>query len=147
MPSHSEIRELPYTAEQMYAVVADMERYPQFLPWCLSLRVLSRAKEGHVDVQTAEMVVSYHAVRERYVSRVRLDPAARIIEAVHIHGPFEKLINRWRFEPKGKGSRVHFFIDFAFKNWLLSAVAGIAFDRTVVRMADAFVDRAKQLYG
>jgi coenzyme Q-binding protein COQ10 len=147
VPSHSEIRELPYTAEQMYAVVADMERYPQFLPWCLSLRVLSRAKEGNVDVQTAEMVVSYHAVRERYVSRVRLDPAARIIEAVHIQGPFEKLINRWRFEPKGKGSRVHFFIDFAFKNWLLSAVAGIAFDRTVVRMADAFVDRARQLYG
>jgi coenzyme Q-binding protein COQ10 len=147
VPSHSEIRELPYTAEQMYAVVADMEQYPQFLPWCLSLRVLSRAKEGNVDVQTAEMVVSYHAVRERYVSRVRLDPAARIIEAVHIQGPFEKLINRWRFEPKGKGSRVHFFIDFAFKNWLLSAVAGIAFDRTVVRMADAFVDRARQLYG
>jgi len=147
MPQHREIRDLPYTAEQMYAVVADMERYPEFLPWCLSLRVLTRAKDGGVDVETAEMVVSYHAVRERYVSRVRLDPAARIIEAVHIQGPFERLINRWRFEPQGTGCRVHFFIDFAFKNRLLSALAGIAFDRTVVRMADAFVDRAEALYG
>lgn len=147
MPQHREIRDLPFTAEQMYAVVADMERYPEFLPWCLSLRVLSRAKEGSVDVETAEMVVSYHAVRERYVSRVRLDPKALTIEATHIQGPFERLINRWRFEHTATGCRVHFFIDFAFRNWILSTLAGIAFDRTVVRMADAFVIRAKQLYG
>ena len=147
MPHHQEIRDLPYTAEQMFAVVADVERYPEFLPWCLSLRVLTRGREGNADVLTAEMVVGYHGVRERYVSRVRLDKAARTIEAVHIEGPFERLTNRWRFEPKEKGCRIHFYIDFAFRNWLLSAVAGIAFERTVMRMADAFVERAKKLYG
>jgi coenzyme Q-binding protein COQ10 len=147
VPSHSEIRELPYTAEQMYAVVADVERYPEFLPWCQSVRVLSRGREGGNDVLTAEMMVAYHGVRERYVSRVTLDKAARNIEAVHIQGPFERLTNRWRFEPMKKGSRIHFFIDFAFKNWLLSALAGIAFERTVMRMADAFVERARSLYG
>jgi len=147
VPSHSEIRELPYSAEQMFAVVADVERYPEFLPWCLSVRVLSRGREGGAEVMTAEMLVGYHGVRERYVSRVTLDKNARTIEAVHIQGPFERLTNRWRFEPRAKGSRIDFFIDFAFKNWLLSALAGIAFERTVMRMADAFVERAKKLYG
>lgn len=147
MPHHQEIRDLPYTAEQMFAVVADVEHYPEFLPWCLSLRVLTRGREGAADIVTAEMVVGYHGVRERYISRVRLDKAARTIEAVHIEGPFERLTNRWRFEPRENGCRIHFFIDFAFRNWLLSAVAGIAFERTVMRMADAFVERAKKIYG
>ncbi|MGQ0742644.1 MAG: type II toxin-antitoxin system RatA family toxin [Alphaproteobacteria bacterium] len=147
MPEHSEIRELPFTAEQMYSVVADVESYPQFLPWCRSLNVLDRWEEDGVQLITAEMVVMYHAVQEKYVSRVRLDPIAREIEAVHIEGPFERLTNRWRFEPLDSGCRVYFFIDFAFSSWILSALAGIAFDRTVRRMADAFVVRAKALYG
>ncbi len=147
MPSHSETRELRYTAEQMYAVVADVERYPEFLPWCVALHVRERSREGDVDVLIAEMTVSYHGVREHYVSRVQLDKKARFIEAVHIQGPFERLTNRWHFEPLVKGCRIRFFIDFAFRNWFLSAVAGLAFERTVMRMADAFVDRARALYG
>ncbi len=147
VPFHSETRELPYTAEQMYAVVADVEHYPEFLPWCVALHVRERSREGQVDVVIAEMTVSYHGVREHYISRVRLDAAARTIEAVHIEGPFERLINRWRFEPKEKGCRIYFSIDFAFRNWLLSALAGMAFERTVMRMADAFVDRARTVYG
>jgi coenzyme Q-binding protein COQ10 len=146
VPSHSETRELPYTAEQMYAVVADVEHYPEFLPWCVDLRVRERAREGHVEVLIAEMTVSYHGVRERYVSRVRLDAGSGIIEAVHIEGPFERLINRWRFEKLAKGCRIHFSIDFAFRSWFLSALAGVAFERTVMRMTDAFVDRARALY-
>lgn len=147
MPSHSEIRELPYTAEQMYAVVADVEHYPEFLPWCVALRVRSRERDGNANVLIADMTVSYHGVREHYVSRVRLDPIARTIEAMHIEGPFERLTNRWRFEPMARGSRIHFFIEFAFRNWFLSALAGLAFERTVMRMADAFVERARSLYG
>jgi coenzyme Q-binding protein COQ10 len=147
VPFHSETRELPYSAEQMYAVVADVEHYPEFLPWCVALHVRERAREGKVDVLIAEMTVSYHGVREHYVSRVRLDAGARSIEAVHIEGPFERLINRWRFEPLQKGCRIRFSIDFAFRNWFLSALAGVAFERTVMRMADAFVERARALYG
>ncbi len=147
VPFHSETRELPYTVEQMYAVVADVERYPEFLPWCVALRMSKRSREGNMDVLIAEMTVSYHGVREHYISRVRLDASARTIEAVHIEGPFERLINRWRFEPLAKGCRIHFSIDFAFRNWFLSALAGVAFERTVMRMADAFVERARALYG
>lgn len=130
----------------MYAVVADVERYPEFLPWCISLRVLTRERRDSTDLLTAEMVVVYHGVRERYVSRVTMDPRSRTIEAVHIEGPFDHLVNRWHFEPLKSGCRIHFSIDFAFRNWLLSALAGVAFDRTVARMADAFVARAASLY-
>jgi coenzyme Q-binding protein COQ10 len=146
VPSHSETRALPYSTEQMFAVVADVENYPEFLPWCVALHVRERRREGNVDVLIAEMTVSYHGVREDYLSRVTLDKNARTIEAVHIEGPFEKLINRWQFEPMAKGCRIHFFIDFAFRNWLLSAIASVAFERTVMRMADAFVARADSLY-
>ena len=147
MPSHSEVRDLPYMAEQMFAVVADVERYPQFLPWCAGLRVRSREKIDHIDVLIADMIVSYHGLRERYTSRVTLDPVARTISAVHIQGPFDHLDNRWRFEPAEKGCRVYFAIDFAFKSRVLSALAGVAFDLAARKMADAFATRASKLYG
>ena len=131
----------------MYAVVADIERYPEFLPWCSKLAVLTREKEGEAEIVTAEMGIAYGGLRERYVSRVRLDPRALAIEARHVEGPFKRLDTRWRFVPLEGGSEVHFLIDFAFRNPLLSAVANVAFGYVASRMAEAFVRRAQVLYG
>ena len=131
----------------MYAVVADVERYPEFLPWCAELHVLKREKENGVEIVTAEMAVAYRGFSERYVSRVRLDSRARTIEAVHVEGPFRRLDTSWRFAQRGAGSEVRFAIDFAFRNPILSAVAGIAFGHVAARMTGAFVGRAAALYG
>jgi coenzyme Q-binding protein COQ10 len=147
MPLHRETRIVPYTAEQMYAVVAAIDRYPEFLPWCSKLVVREREKDGDIEYVTAEMFVSYLALQERYVSRVRLDYPALIIEARHVEGPFRRLDNRWRFVPLARGSEVHFLIDFAFSNPVLSAVAGAAFGLVAARMQQAFITRADALYG
>ncbi|HEX3483962.1 MAG TPA: type II toxin-antitoxin system RatA family toxin [Micropepsaceae bacterium] len=147
MPFHQETRILPYTADQMFAIVADIESYPKFLPWCSRLVVRKRDKQGAIEFVTAEMSISYHALQQRYVSRVKLDPAARTIEARHVEGPFRRLDTNWRFVPLEKGSEVHFKIDFAFSNPLLSAVANVAFGYVSSRMTEAFVTRAAALYG
>ena len=147
MPLHRETRIVPYTAEQMFAVVAAIDRYPEFLPWCSKLVIRKREKESDVEYVTAEMFVSYLAFQERYVSRVRLDFPALIIEARHVEGPFRRLDNRWRFVPLARGSEVHFLIDFAFSNPVLSAVAGAAFGLVAARMQQSFIARADALYG
>ena len=141
MIEHRETRQVPYPAELMYAVVADVEKYPQFLPWVLALRVLSRRENG----LTAEMAVGYGALRERYTSDVRLDPGARTIDVVEIKGPFKTLENHWRFTPKGEGCEIEFCILFEFKNRLLHSVAGHAFEKVMMKMADAFETRAKNI--
>jgi coenzyme Q-binding protein COQ10 len=127
-------------------VVADMERYPEFLPWCAGLKVLKREREGGVDIALAEMLVDYHGLKEGYVSRVCLDPRGGLIEATHVEGPFKRLDTRWRFVPLPQGCEVHFLTDFAFSNPLLSAVAGVAFGFVSAHMADAFIRRAETLY-
>ncbi|HEX5282228.1 MAG TPA: type II toxin-antitoxin system RatA family toxin [Micropepsaceae bacterium] len=148
MPLHRETRIVPYTAEQMYAVVAEIDRYPEFLPWCSAIRITGQEKAGDVEFVTARMDVSYLAFRESYVSRVKLDHPALMIEATHIEGPFKKLDTRWRFEPTKKhGSEVHFLIDFSFSNPLFQAVAGAAFGLVAARMQQAFITRADALYG
>jgi len=139
--SHRETRLVPYPAELMYAVVADVEKYPQFLPWVLALRVLSRRDNG----LTAEMAVGYGGLRERYTSDVRLDPQARTIEVIETEGPFKILENRWRFTPKDQGCEVEFCIEFEFKSRLLHSVAGHAFEKVLLKMTDAFEARAAAL--
>ena len=146
MPLHKETRIVPYTAEQMYSVVADMERYPDFLPWCSGLKVFKREREEGIDIALAEMSVNFQGLKERYVSRVRLDPRAGMIEAKHVEGPFRKLDTRWRFVPLPQGCEVHLLIDFSFANLLLSAVAGVAFGFVSARMTEAFIRRAETLY-
>jgi coenzyme Q-binding protein COQ10 len=147
MPQHRDVRILPYTPAQMFDVVADIERYPEFLPWCQSLRVRSRSKQEDKEVLVAQMVVHYHGISERYTSRVILDRACRVIEAHHLEGPFEKLDNIWHFLPHERGCRVDFFIAFAFRSRLLSVMAGVAFDAAARRMAESFAQRAEALYG
>jgi coenzyme Q-binding protein COQ10 len=139
--SHHETRLVPYPAELMYAVVSDVEKYPQFLPWVVALRVLSRRENG----LTAEMAVGYGGLRERYTSDVRLDPEARIIDVVEIKGPFKTLENHWRFTPKDEGCEVEFSIAFEFNSRLLHGVAGHAFEKVLLKMADAFEARAATL--
>ena len=141
MIAHHETRLVPYPAGLMYAVVSDVEKYPQFLPWVVALRVLSRRENG----MTAEMAVGYGGLRERYTSDVALDPAQHRIDVVQTKGPFKTLENHWRFTPKGEGCEVEFSIQFEFKNRLLHGVAGHAFEKVMLKMADAFEARAAAL--
>jgi coenzyme Q-binding protein COQ10 len=129
----------------MYAVVVDVERYPEFLPWCLALRVLSRESVKDRDVLRAEMLVGFGAFRERYTSRVVLDAAARTVDVTQTDGPFRQLESHWRFTPQDEGCRVDFSIAFEFRNRLLNVVAGTAFEQALLKMTDAFAARARAL--
>jgi coenzyme Q-binding protein COQ10 len=144
--SHRETRTVVYPAALMYAVVADVEKYPDFLPWVVALRVLSR-RPGSL---TAEMAVGYGGLRERYTSDVTMDPAQHRIDVVQTKGPFKTLENHWRFTPLKSedgagGCEVEFSIQFEFKSRLLHGVAGHAFEKVLLKMADAFEARAAAL--
>lgn len=145
MTSHTESRIVPYTADLMYAVVADVERYPEFLPWVTALRVKSRVMDGAKIVLIAEMMVGYKALRERYTSRVICDPEALTIDVEQTEGVFRMLENHWRFTPEGEGCRVDFSIVFEFKSRLLNTVAGAAFAKVQTHMSHAFEERARAL--
>ena len=145
MTAHTECRIVPHAADVMYAVVADVEKYPEFLPWCLALRVLSREQVKGRDVLLAEMLVGFGALRERYTSRVVLDPAARTVDVTQADGLFRQLETHWQFTPMGEGCRADFSIAFEFKNPLLDAVAGRAFEQALLKLTDAFEARAKSL--
>jgi coenzyme Q-binding protein COQ10 len=142
---HSETRIVPYTADHMYAVVADIERYPEFLPWVVALRIKSRTKEGAREIIIAEMAVGYRTLRERYTSQVVLDAHARAIDVVAIEGPFHRLENHWRFTPEGGGAKVNFRVAFEFSSKLLQMAAGSAFEKVLMKMTDAFEARAASL--
>jgi coenzyme Q-binding protein COQ10 len=139
--THRESRIVPYTADLMFQVVADVEAYPKFLPWVTGTRVLARTG----NTLDAEMSVGFARFTESYVSRVTLDPAARAISVVQTRGPFRVLTNDWRFTPEGQGCRIDFEIVFAFRNPVLNMVAGAAFERVSKRMAEAFENRARAL--
>lgn len=141
MISHRETRTVPYTVALMYAVVSDVEKYPEFLPWVVALRVLSRRENG----LTAEMAVGYGALRERYTSDVALDPVKHRIDVVQTKGPFKMLENHWHFTANDEGCEVEFSIAFEFRNSLLHGVAGHAFEKVMLKMADAFEARAAEL--
>ncbi len=145
MTIHSETRQVAYSADLMFQVVADVEAYPQFLPWVMALRIRSRTKEGAREVLIAEMAVGYGALRERYTSRVTIDPAARSIDVVAIDGPFKRLENHWHFIPDGDGCRIEFSIVFEFASRLLQAAAGSAFAKVLLKMTDAFEAKARKL--
>lgn len=129
----------------MFGIVADVEKYPEFLPWVTSLRVLSRAKDEGKEIVIAEMYVGFHRLRERYTSRIVLDPVARRIDVAQVRGVFRALENCWRFTPEGKGCRIDFYIRFEFRNRLLSAIASSAMSLAVSTMTHAFEERARKL--
>jgi coenzyme Q-binding protein COQ10 len=141
---YRETRIVPYAADLMYRVVSDVEAYPQFLPWVLGLRVKSRSE----TIVIAEMMVGYKGFREKYTSRVTLDPAALTVDVTQTEGPFRKLDNQWRFTPVGADQcEIQFAIDFEFRNRILAAVAGASFEKALLRMTAAFEARAATLSG
>ena len=149
MPSFRVTRRVRHTAQQMYDLVADVEHYPEFLPLCESLRVIRRqdTPEGG-QVLVAEMGVGYKAIRERFTTRVTLDPGSHRIVAEYIDGPFRHLENRWVFKDAEAGTcDVDFFITYEFKSRTLGLLMGTMFDRAFRKFTDAFEGRAARIYG
>lgn len=142
MPTHAEKRVLPYTPEQLFDLVADVARYPEFLPWCLGARI--RSHDGNIIV--ADLIIGFKMVRERFTSRVTLHPKSSI-DVTYEDGPFRYLNNRWGFNPVEGGCELDFFVDFEFKNRMLQKIIEMLFNEAVKRMVAAFEGRAKQLYG
>jgi len=142
MPAHSESRILPYTADFIYAIVADVERYPEFVPWCAGLRILKREPAPFGEVMWAETLIGYKTLRERYTSRVELNPSAGRIDVEQTQGPFRQLENHWRFTPLGESCRVEFSIIFEFRSRMLGRIAGAALGLVMSRMTHAFETRA-----
>ncbi len=144
MPTHAEKRELPYRPEQLFDLVADIERYPEFLPWCVGARVRSRED----DLVVADLVIGFKMVRERFTSRVKLDRPNLRIDVAYTEGPFRYLNNHWVFEPLANGHcRIDFYVDFEFRSLMLQRIIGVLFNEAVRRMVQAFENRARKLYG
>ncbi|MCB1651611.1 MAG: type II toxin-antitoxin system RatA family toxin [Alphaproteobacteria bacterium] len=143
MPIHAEKRKLLYSAEQLFDLVAQVDLYPQFLPWCLASRITKR--EG--DIFYADLVIGYKMVRERFSSKVTaLRPDHIHVE--YIKGPMKHLSNHWRFIEEPDGScTIDFFVDFEFKNAFFQNLIGLFFEKAVTKMVGAFEARAKDLYG
>lgn len=147
MPSFETTRRVPFTAEQMFALVADVERYPEFVPLCEGLRIKSRGRIADAEVLIADMTVGYKAIRETFTSRVMLRPSERTVTAEAIEGPFRTLDNRWSFTPVTGGCDVRFYISYEIRSLMLQMLAGAVFDKAFRRFADAFEARARQVYG
>ena len=143
MPTHSEKRFLPYSPEQIFDLVVDIERYPEFLPWCVGARIRSRAENEVV----ADLMIGIKIIRERYTSRVKYERPGRIDVSYERDGPFKHLTNRWILTAVEGGCEVDFFLDFEFKSRTLQRLIGLLFQEAVHRMVGAFEIRAKRLYG
>ena len=137
MPQHVERRVLPYSSAQMFDLVAEVERYPEFLPWCLGTRV-TRREPGEPGIVEADMLIGFMMFRERFGSRVQLHRDEYRIEVNYTHGPFRYLVNRWRFRERTDGCEVDFFVDFEFRSRLLKRVMGGLFADAVDRMVRSF---------
>ena len=149
MPTHSETRHLPYSAQQMYDLVADVGRYPEFLPWCAAARIRKQVPQGDGSVlMEADLVISFKVFREKFGSRVVLWPDDRRIDTEYLDGPFKYMKSNWAFaEAADGGCEVSFFVDFEFRNAILQKIIGVVFNEAMQRIVRAFETRAKALYG
>jgi coenzyme Q-binding protein COQ10 len=146
MRRHAERRVLPYTQRQLYDLVSDVERYPEFLPWCVAARIRERSERLIV----ADLAIGFRIFRERFTSRVTLTPDAPDgprIDTAYAHGPFKHLMNHWVFRPHDDGCDVDFYVEFEFRSRLLQAAIEPLFHEAVHRMVGAFESRAAKLYG
>ncbi|MBM3481924.1 MAG: type II toxin-antitoxin system RatA family toxin [Alphaproteobacteria bacterium] len=142
MPRHAETKLLPYSVEQMFDLVAAVERYPEFLPWCLGSRIIKReAAEVHAD-----LLIGFKMFRERWQSRIVM-ARPETIDVHYVDGPFRHLDNRWRFERRPEGCAIDFYVDFEFRSRILGKVMSGLFGEAVHRMVRAFETRAHQIYG
>lgn len=142
MPTHAERRIVAYSPAQMYDLVADIKRYPEFLPWCIS--VVEKSRTGNVI--EADMAIGFKALREQFTSRVTLE-SGRAISVEYLNGPFRYLKNHWVFHEHPQGCEIEFFIDFEFRSRILQMVIGTLFNEAVRIMVRAFETRATRLYG
>ncbi|UHS56567.1 type II toxin-antitoxin system RatA family toxin [Agrobacterium vaccinii] len=147
MPQFETRRPVKHSPERMYNLVADVEKYPEFLPLCDGLTVRSRKERDTKTLLVADMTVGYKAFRETFTTQVLLKPDENAIDVKYLDGPFKYLDNRWRFEPtEDGGCSVYFFIDYEFKSRILGAVMGSMFDRAFRMFAEAFEARADKIY-
>ncbi|MDH5748967.1 MAG: type II toxin-antitoxin system RatA family toxin [Rhodospirillales bacterium] len=143
MPTHAEKRILPHSPEKLFDLVADVEKYPEFLPWCVATRIKSR--DG--DVLTSDMVIGFKMFRERFTTKVTLDKPRRI-DVAYLNGPFRYLNNHWIFEPAENGHcLIDFYVDFEFRSKILQKMIGVVFNEAVKVMVSSFEKRADELYG
>lgn len=142
MPTHAEKKHLPYSVEQMFDLVADVEKYPQFLPWCIACR---KTKDDGDKIE-ADLIIGYKMVREKFTSRVFLERPDHI-RVEYLQGPMKQLSNTWTFQDDGEGGCIiDFYVDFEFKNPVLQGLIAVFFNEAVKRMVAAFEDRAQTLY-
>jgi coenzyme Q-binding protein COQ10 len=142
MPTHAESKHVAYACEQLFDLVADVGRYPQFLPWCVAARVRSRSESE----LRADLTIGFGPFRESFASRVALDRPGQI-KVRYENGPFRYLNNSWKFTPAAQGCRVDFYVDFEFRSRILQAAIGVVFHEAVRRMVNAFLRRAAEVYG
>ncbi|MBW6417466.1 type II toxin-antitoxin system RatA family toxin [Celeribacter sp. PS-C1] len=148
MPTHQETKHMPFSADQMYALVADVESYPKFLPWNAAARIRSRTDMGDHELMLADLVISFKVFREKFGSRVKLFAEERRIDTEYLDGPFRYMKSWWQFTPaEDGGCDVEFFVDFEFKNAILQGVIGMVFNDAMQRIVRAFERRAAELYG
>lgn len=148
MPQFETTKHVGHPPHEMFALVADVEKYPEFLPLCEALTVRSRRERDGQTLLVADMTVGYKAVRETFTSQVHLKPGENAIDVKYLDGPFRYLSNIWRFDatPDG-GTDIHFFIDYEFKSRILGAMMGAMFDRAFRMFTNAFEKRADAIYG
>ncbi|WP_439499955.1 type II toxin-antitoxin system RatA family toxin [Bosea sp. (in: a-proteobacteria)] len=148
MPMFNSTRRVRHSPERMFALVADVEQYPEFLPLCEGLVVRRRTpRDGGGEVLVADMTVGYKAIRETFTSRVTLDPANLKILVEYVDGPFRHLENRWSFKATDGGCEIGFFISYEFASRMLGLLMGTMFDRAFRKFAEAFETRANKVYG
>jgi coenzyme Q-binding protein COQ10 len=149
MPKFSSKRRVQHSASQMFDLVADVERYPEFVPLCKSLKIRQRTQQADgTEIVVADMTVSFKVVKESFTSRVTLDRVNLKILVEYLKGPFSNLENRWMFEPKGEGAcDVTFFLAYEFKSRMLAMLMGSMFDAAFARFSAAFEKRADAIYG
>jgi coenzyme Q-binding protein COQ10 len=153
MPQFSTKRRVRHTASDMFDLVADMEKYPRFVPLCSAIKIISRAAKGDgIAVVISDMTVSYKLIRQTYRSRVTLDRPGLKIVVEYLDGPFSRMQNRWTFHPAGEGINkevcdVEFFIDYEFRSRTLAMLMGAMFDTAFRKFAAAFEKRADEVYG
>ncbi len=146
MTSHSETKFLPYGAKEMFDLVADISSYPEFLPWCAAARIKRESQKGESKQIEADLIISFKVFREKFGSRVLLDPAKYIIETDYTDGPFRYMHSVWSFRDCEKGCEVNFKVDFEFKNAVLQSIIGLVFNDAMQRIVRAFERRASELY-
>ncbi len=146
MTSHAETKYLPYTAKEMFDLVADISSYPEFLPWCAAARVRKEIQKGVIKQIEADLVISFKVFREKFGSRVLLDASKFTIETEYLDGPFRHMQSVWSFNNSEQGCEVNFNVDFEFKNAMLQSIIGLVFNDAMQRIVRAFERRAADLY-